>query len=311
MAQSNQWESWAVIIAVVFGIGSCIQSHIANRAAEKANELSIKANQTAEKANHIASEANNLSQEANEIAKRQFDSNLIVHIQDGALPFQKWTKYTQREIIFFSLPYDLKSQTSNNPDSWFPINTYTSEYGASFFKDYYLLIDNLGSQSLSITDHDFYEFHPEERILPNGRKVKLDSLKRFNIGDTYKIETVDGKEPKLPLNIEPRKPLLFILKVKYLIPVDAWKETGFRFNKKYSYEEVNKKFEEIKKPFFGQWQDNDETQDLTSTNKYYQSFCFILEENDGTRLHIPVQEFISTRIDAKNYISKDYDNFCN
>lgn len=204
-----------------------------------------------------AGQANKIAIEANEIAQKQFESNISISIIDGAFAYpNSWNNTYQKEIEFS------------------PIQD--KAYGATFMKDFNILIDNHGSKLDSIINAKLYRNH--------GNKLT------YFVDDSFEI-IQSGQSISLPLPVEPDKSEVYLLRVKFYIPKTAWQASGLEF-KKYSYREVNTKFEEVGYPYFGQFVSTmGTTKDASITaiaNKYYQIFCLEFQDKLEHRLMLPI-----------------------
>lgn len=208
-------------------------------------------------ANIKSEQANKIAREANEIAQKQFESNISISIRDGAFAYSNsWNNVYQKEIEFS------------------PIQD--KEYGATFMKDFNILIDNYGSKSDSIIDAVLYRNYDNTLI--------------YFTSDSFEV-LQDDRVTSLPLSVEPDKSKIYLLRVKFYIPNIPWKASGLEF-KKYSYDEAKEIFEEVGYPNFGQYistMGTGKDPSITAiSNMYYQRFCLELTNKLGNRLMLPI-----------------------
>lgn len=220
-------------------------------------------------ANIKSEQANKIAKEANEIAQKQFEANISISIKDGAFAYSNsWNNVYQKEIEFS------------------PIQD--KEYGATFMKDFNILIDNYGSKADSIIDAILYR--------------NYDNTLFYFTSDSFEI--LQNDQPiSLPLPVESDKSEVYVLRVKFYIPKAPWKASGLEF-KKYPYNEAKEKFEEVGYSNFGQYVPTMGTGSDSSIvaipNMYYQRFCLELKSKLGNRLMLPIYFNVAGTYDTLN-----------
>lgn len=210
-----------------------------------------------EQANKLAKENNQIAINANKIAQKQFESNISISIRDGSSKFKNsWNSKSQKYIEFE------------------PIQD--NEYSATFMKDFNIIIDNLGSKTSSIIDTNLYR--------------NYDDMLMFFTHDSFEIVR-DNQPISLPFSVEPDNAKTYLLRVKFYIPKTPWKASGLEF-KKYSYDEAQRRFEDVGYSNFGQYvstMGTGENSNITARpNMYYQRFCLEFKDKLGHSLILPI-----------------------